>query len=201
MNKQESLKIIRNYIIKYLNNKKYKQILQWCKTPNVPYIIKNNKIVIKNKNKYNKIEKKWGNKMNGTYNKCMWSHKLGENIVKTFFERNNIKIWKPEKKNNYQPDFETNKYIIEVKTRNWTTTGTCGEKVLGVPYKYSDIPKLYNKKLKIVCVAYQEYELEHGNFKIFSKKLSDEKKKILKLWKNMGIEFVQFTSWINNGIT
>ena len=46
--------------------------------------------------------------------------------------------------------------MVEVKSRSWCTTGTAGEKVR-VPYKYADIPNLYNKPLMIVCVAYQEW--------------------------------------------
>ena len=43
-------------------------------------------------------------------------------------------------------------------------------------YKYSDIPIIYNKPLKIICIAYQEYELTHCNIKIFGD-ISDNKKK------------------------
>ena len=59
--------------------------------------------------------------------------------------------------------------IYEVKTSNWTISGTAGEKVLGTMYKYSDIPKFYKKPLKIICIAYQEYELTNCNTKIFGK--------------------------------
>ena len=46
-----------------------------------------------------------------------------------------------------------------MKTHTWCTTGTAGEKILGVPFKYSELPRLYGKPLKIICVAYQEREL------------------------------------------
>ena len=74
-------------------------------------------------------------------------------------------VKRPEKKNHYLPDWETDDAIWEVKTRNWNTPGTAGEKVLGVPYKYSDIPRLYGKPLKIVLVAYQEHEFINGHTK------------------------------------
>ena len=66
-----------------------------------------------------------------------------------------------EKIQGVHPDWETEDAIWEVKTRNWSVPGTAGEKILGVPYKYSDVPELYGKPLKIVCVAYQEWECTH----------------------------------------
>ena len=53
---------------------------------------------------------------------------------------------KPKKKDGYIPDWECDDAIYEVKTRNWTTGGSAGEKVLGVMYKYSDIPYYLLKK-------------------------------------------------------
>ena len=94
------------------------------------------------------------------------------------------------------PDWETDKYIYEVKTRNWTTSGTAGEKVLGVMYKYSEIPELYGKPLKIVCVAYQEHELTYGNTKIFGEVCSS-KKKFLDLAKSMDIEYIKFSDLVS----
>jgi hypothetical protein len=86
--------------------------------------------------------------------------------------------------------------MYEVKTRNWTTTGTAGEKVLGVMYKYSDIPDLYGKPLKIVCVAFQEYELTNGPTKIFGDELSDRKKAYLELAKTQDIEYMKFSDLV-----
>jgi len=145
-----------------------------------------------------KIEREWGNQQIGSTNNSQWTTKYGEGIVKKHFENNNIPIWKPEKINGIQPDWETHDYIIEVKTRNWTTTGTAGEKVLGVPYKYSDVPELYGKPLLIVCVAYQEWELTHiPKYKIFGSDISENKKKQLKLWRDMDIHFIAFSDLEN----
>ena len=84
-----------------------------------------------------------------------------------------------------------------MKTRSWTTSGTAGEKVFGVPYKYAEIPKLYGKPLKIVCVAYQECELMHGKTRVFGDDISTEKKEMLAFWKERNIEFVKFSDIIN----
>ena len=88
-------------------------------------------------------------------------------------------------------------YIYEVKTRNWTTSGTAGEKVLGTMYKYSDIPIIYKKPLKIVCVAYQEYELTHGTTKIFNN-VSPTKKEFLELANKLNINYIKFSDLITN---
>ena len=141
-----------------------------------------------------KLERLWGNNQIGSTNNGNWTTKYGEELVRKQFEMDKIPIWKPENKQGLQPDWETPEYIIEVKTRNWTTSGTAGEKVFGVPYKYSDVPKLYGKPLLIICVAYQEWELTHiPKYNIFGTNVSENKRKQLELWKSMDIHFVPFS--------
>ena len=168
---------------------KYNNILNWC-TKN-PYNYSD-------KNKANILENKWGNLIFKTKNKTQWSSKIGEFIVSECLLQKGIQVYKPEIINHYRPDLETNKFIYEIKTRNWTTVGTAGEKVYGVPYKYSDIPRLYSKPLRIVCVAYQEFELTNGYSNIFGDNISEEKKEMLDFWKERDIEFIPFTDIINN---
>jgi hypothetical protein len=62
----------------------------------------------------------------------------------------------------YDPDLESDEFVYEVKGRSWTTPGTAGEKILGVPLKYGELPRLYNKPLRIILVGYQEYEARNG---------------------------------------
>ena len=145
-------------------------------------------------------EKRWGNKMIGQETNGNWTTLLGENLVRDILAKKGLNPRKPVKKSHYQPDWETDNYIWEVKTRNWTTTGTAGEKVFGVPYKYSDVPILYGKQLRIVCVAYQEHELTYGNTKIFAEenKISYYKQQMLDLWKEMGIQFVKFSDLVKD---
>lgn len=145
----------------------------------------------------NRNEKIWGNMMigNDTPTNNQWTTKLGEQLVYDMLVSNGENVTRPKKISGYKPDWETDYAIWEVKTRNWTTSGTAGEKVFGVPYKYSDVPKLYNKPLKIVCVAYQEWELTYGNTKIFGE-VSSQKKEILNFWKDRQIEFVKFSDLV-----
>lgn len=176
------------------------QSINWALKPNVcPSLITTNRRYTKEERlKANKLEKEWGCSIIEQTNNNQWTTKLGEHLVKNVYLSKGIFIKRPIQKNGYRPDWETENEIIEVKTRSWTTSGTAGEKVLGVPYKYSDIPRIYNKPLKIVCVAYQEYELTYGNTQIFGTNISDEKKQMLELWKNMGIEFIPFSKLVES---
>jgi len=78
-----------------------------------------------------------------------WTNRFGEHLCEELFPG----VTKPVKKNHFQPDLETPGYIIEVKTQTFFTSGTAGEKILGTPFKYADVPALYGKPLKIVCVG------------------------------------------------
>ena len=182
-----SEKSLNDILIKHIQNI---EIINWAIIPPTPNITTTSSQKLLKK--ANIDEKNWGNNITGQ-NTCQWTTKLSEDLVRFILERNGHKVWKPKKINGFCPDWESNDFIYEVKCRNWTTSGTIGDKVYGVPYKYSDVPRLYNKPLKIICVAYQEYELTHNNNKIFSDDISLEKKNILKFWKNMHIEFIPFS--------
>uniref|UniRef100_A0A6C0F6J5 Uncharacterized protein n=1 Tax=viral metagenome TaxID=1070528 RepID=A0A6C0F6J5_9ZZZZ len=176
-------------------------ICKWCISN--PFIGKNDNNLSKKQmnEKMNKAEKNWGNLLIGRSPEnqtSQWTTILGESIVAEILSSQGHTVYRPKNINGYKPDWEIEDAIIEVKTRNWTTSGTAGEKVFGVPYKYAEIPKLYGKPLKIVCVAYQEYELTHGKTKVFGEDISTEKKEMLAFWKERNIEFVKFSDIINN---
>jgi len=140
-------------------------------------------------------EKEWGNKAINQNNNGNWTTLLGEGLVYDILTLLGENPRRPEKMNGYSPDWETDNCIYEVKTRNWCTSGTAGEKVFGTMYKYSDIPLLYQKPLKIICIAYQEYELSNGTTKIFGidDELSNRKKTFLQLARSYDIEYVKFS--------
>jgi len=145
----------------------------------------------------NKSEKAWGNSMINQKSNGNWTTLLGEGIVRDVLCKLGENPRKPVCKNGYQPDWEGDDYIYEVKTRNWTTGGTAGEKVPAVMYKYSDIPLLYGKPLRIVCVAYQEWELTHGKTRVFGD-ICERKRKFLNLAESMGITYVKFSDLANS---
>jgi hypothetical protein len=142
-------------------------------------------------------EKQWGNNLINMTNNGNWTTRVGEGIVHDILNDRNENPRRPQNLSCYNPDWETDKYIYEVKTSNWTIGGTAGEKVLGTMYKYSDVPIIYNKPLKIICIAYQEYELTHCNTKIFGD-ISENKKKFLALAKSMNIEYVKFSDFVKD---
>ena len=136
----------------------YQDIVTWATTPyynGLTYDVKKTpKLTVSEQRKIaQNNEKEWGNQIIGQKDNGNWTTLLGEGIVFETLKKLGENPRKPKTKNGYSPDWETDNYIYEVKTRNWTTSGTAGEKVLGVMYKYSDIPELYGKPLKIVCVA------------------------------------------------
>jgi len=172
----------------------YDEMVAWARGPNIsPSLIAEGRWSRQERDEANQTEQIWGNWIIGDTDNGQWTTRLGENLVKCAYEKKGKKVWRPKCINRYRPDWETEDEIIEVKTRNWTTSGTAGEKVLGVPFKYSDVPRLYGKPLRIVCVAYQEWELAYGSTRVFGDDISEEKKMMLKLWKGLGIEFVRFT--------
>ena len=140
-------------------------------------------------------EEKWGlSMMNGKGGKN-WSGFLCENLVKETLQRRGHTVIRPRQLGGHAPDIETADCVYEVKGQRYFMSGTASEKVLGVPYKYSDIPELYGKPLKIVCVAYQEWISTYGKDgqRVFGDVGSSNRLAQLDLWKNQGIEFVKFS--------
>lgn len=97
----------------------------------------------------------------------------------------------------YDPDLESDEFVWEVKGRGWTTPGTAGEKILGTPLKYSELPELYGKPLKIVLVGYQEYEARNhfacGDLVSDAGGRTRQLSEILDFYKSKHIEYVAFT--------
>ena len=146
-------------------------------------------------NKQNE-EKEWGNNMIGQKNNGQWTTLLGEGLVRDVLQLRGENPRKPLRKGGFQPDWETDEYIYEVKTSNWWVDGTAGEKVYGTFIKYQDIPELYGKPLKIVCVANQEYELTYGKTKYFGENITKKTQDVLDLAKSWNIEYVKFSDLV-----
>ena len=141
-------------------------------------------------------EKKWGNKMIGQQNNGQWTTKLGEDLVRDILQLRGENPRKPARKGGFEPDWETDNYIYEVKTSNWWVGGTAGEKVYGTFIKYQDIPKLYGKPLRIVCVANQEEELTNGKTKYFGENITKKTQEVLDLARSWNIEYVKLSDLV-----
>lgn len=162
-----------------------------------PSVVKKQGITIgQQKKELQDKEKIWGNRMNGQCNNGQWSTKLGETLVFDILTLLGEHPTKVTKKEGYEPDWETDEFIYEVKTSNWWVDGTAGEKVLGTWIKYQDIPELYGKPLRIVCIANQEYELTEGKTNYFGDNISPKTKECLDLAKSWGIEYMKFSDLI-----
>jgi hypothetical protein len=182
-----------------LNNK---QIIQWC----FKGITENTLAHTSSQNLLSEAKKQediWGNTVMGTEGNGQWTTKLCENLVQEALEmlgRKNVKhammMQSSIREKSYSPDLECDEYVYEVKGRNWTTSGTAGEKILGVPLKYGEVPRLYHKPLQIILVGYQEYEARKafafGDL-LNSAEQTPELRDSLAFYKEHNIEYVGFT--------
>lgn len=160
-------------------------------------IVKNPDITIaQQKKEAQEKEKKWGNDMIGQTNNGQWTTLLGEKLVFDVLQARGENPRKVVRIDGFEPDWETDDYIYEVKTSNWWVSGTAGEKVYGTFIKYQNIPRLYGKPLKIVCVAYQEYELTNGKTKYFGENITKKTQLILDIAKSWDIEYIRFSDLI-----
>jgi hypothetical protein len=141
-------------------------------------------------------EKKWGNEMIGQVNNGQWTTLLGENLVRHVLQLREENPRKPQPKGGFNPDWETDEYIYEVKTSNWWVDGTAGEKVLGTWIKYQNIPELYGKPLRIICVANQEEELNNGKTIYFGPNVTKKTQEVLDLARSWNIEYVKFSDLV-----
>lgn len=184
------------------NNNQYQDIIEWATTPyqngltykNIDLVSIDNLSTKELRRNAQQNEKKWGNKIINAEQNNNWTTRVGEGIVHDVL----LKLGKHPKRAKkidgccYNPDWETEHAIWEVKSRTWTTSGTAGEKVFGTMYKYSDLPRIYGKPLYIICVAYQEWELSNSKTKIFGK-ISEEKRQFLNLAKSLNIHYIKFS--------
>ena len=178
------------------------EVIRWCYEPVTKLSLRDTQSEKKLKDSKS-IEKEWGNGVMNTVDGKQWTTTLCQNLVLEALiklGRNNVKKTKPCKSsvNNkkYEPDLECDEYVYEVKGRSWCTPGTAGEKILGVPLKYGELPSLYHKPLRIILVGYQEYEARNGygfgdllDKNVQTKELHDS----LKYFKDHKIEYIGFT--------
>ena len=146
-------------------------------------------------------EKTWGTSTIG-YKTGQWTTELGENILNdilTIHGKNPRKIKAHQRASNNKrldPDREADDGLYECKARNYKTTGTAGEKILGCPIKYCEVPRLYEKPLYIVCLGFQEVEAAR-DFQLFEPR-SAELSMQLAFWKDtFKISFVKATDMLD----
>ena len=119
-----------------------------------------------------------------------WTNKMGEHLCEEILMLQGKTVSKPANKNHYQPDSEVEDGIWEAKIQTFYTSGTAGEKILGVPFKYAEIPVLYAKPLKILCMAGAERVCREQYGNLEGVKCSDIKREFIEFYKSKGIEYV-----------
>ena len=119
---------------------------------------------------------------------------FGEILVREYFIlMGEFKTDKPEKLGGHDLDLETLKEMIEVKTGSYFTTGTAGEKIFGVPYKYRKVPRLHNKPLLIILLGGDKKDSD------LVCETDDPENEIHKeFWKSQNITFTCFKKLLNN---
>jgi hypothetical protein len=129
-----------------------------------------------------------------------WTNQFGEIIAQELLSLyENTWANTPDIKEKLKPDLETTSFIVEVKTQTYYTPGTAGEKVLGTPFKYANVPNLYGKPLIILCIGGIDKlcRIQYGNLNNLqeyedmpvSKKIDETQEKMLDFYKNFNITF------------
>jgi len=174
-----------------------KEVVQWLygDTSFLSPIVKKNKT--NDTKQYKVLEDIWGRSMVKLRRPDLkldkqWTTKFGEHLCEEIYLLLGKECSKPVKKNHFQPDQEVVDQIVEVKTETYYTTGTAGEKILGCPFKYAEVPFLYGKPLTILCLGGAEKACreEYGNL---GPQTSPQKKKFLEFFKENQIEYVGAT--------
>ena len=173
-----------------------KERIEWAITKPQQIKKKEGTTIAQQKKEFQENEKKWGNDMIQQTNNGQWTTLLGEQLVFDVLQLRGENPRKVVRKDGFEPDWETDEYMYEVKTSNWWIDGTAGEKVYGTWIKYQNIPELYEKPLRIVCVANQETELTYGKTKYFGENVTKKTKQILDLASEWNIEYIKFSELV-----
>ena len=165
----------------------------------LPEIEKKNKA--KDTQKYKVLEDEWGQNMLEKRRPDLkkhgqWTTKLGEHLTEELLILMGKTPTNPRKINGYAPDTEVEDAIWEAKAQTFNTTGTAGEKILGVPFKYADVPELYGKPLKILCIGCAEKVCREHYGNLDGDKSTEKKRRFIEFYKQNGIEWVGATELI-----
>jgi hypothetical protein len=122
-----------------------------------------------------------------------WTNKFGEHICEELFILRGKPPIKPSVREHYQPDLEVDDAVLEAKAQTYFTSGTAGEKILGCPFKYAEVPALYGKPLQIVCMGGAERASREQYGNLAGPKCSPQKQKMLDCFAAASITFIGAT--------
>jgi hypothetical protein len=179
-------------------------VINWCFEPATTesLLTTSNSTLLKNANN---DEKAWARSVIGGAG-SQWTTLLCQELVREALVEmgcKNVSNAKPAQASitgkRYHPDLECDDFVYEVKGRSWSTSGTAGEKILGVPLKYGEVPALYKKPLQIVLVGYQEHEARKGfafGDLLNSGSQTSSLRETLHFFKERNIEYIGFTDML-----
>ena len=171
-----------------------------CKNADKYKLLKNNSVIQRLHGDHSYLmnhtyndEADWGNRLLISYypnrSRQLWSHVIGEELCKEIYMLRGDTVSPSSRRCRYLPDLETEKEVIEVKTQSYYHTGSMSEKILGVSFKYIDVPIIYNKPLYIICVGGAE-KICREKYGILGVKMTSERKKeLLDFYKERGIYY------------
>jgi len=158
----------------------------------LPSIVGENKT--RDGRQYKELEDQWGRvvmkrrRPDLTLDK-QWTNKFGEHLCEELYRLQGKAVTKPAKKAHYQPDAEVEDAIVEAKAGTYHTGGTAGEKILGCPFKYAEIPDLYGKPLTILCLGGAEKLCREQYGNLPGAKCSPQKRRFLAFFRQNQIQF------------
>jgi hypothetical protein len=177
---------------------RHREVIMWLfgDLSFLPPIEKKNKT--SDEAKYKVLEDMWGQAILKTRRPDLkldkqWTNKFGEHLCEEIYVLLGKDVSKPVKKEHYQPDSEVDDAIIEAKAGTFYTRGTAGEKILGCPLKYAEIPDLYSKPLKILCMGGAEKVCREQYGNLAGAKCSIQKKRFIDCFEENRIYFIGAT--------
>lgn len=125
-----------------------------------------------------------------------WTGPFGESLVRDLLMDRGRSVRRPHRVPRVRVDWETEEAMIEVKTGAYFSQGSAHEKLLGVPFKYIDVPQRYGKPLWIVCAGQAERlsRTVYGN--LDGPRTSEAKRALLDTFDTYGIRFVAASSFL-----
>jgi hypothetical protein len=172
-----------------------KEVIQWLfgDLSFLPEIEKKNKRL--DESEYKALEDNWGQAVMKIRRADLkldkqWTNKFGEHICEEIYTLHGKVVTKPVKQKRYQPDSKVDDAILEAKAQTFYTSGTAGEKIMGVPVKYAEIPKLYGKPVKILCMGGAEKVCRENYGILPGAMCSPEKQEFLEFFRSRKFEFI-----------
>jgi hypothetical protein len=185
---------------------KQREVIQWLfgDLSFLPPIEKKNKTT--DTKKYKVLEDTWGRaimkiRRPDLEKSKQWTNKFGEHICEELYTLLGKQVSKPIKMKKNCPDSEIDTAILEAKAETFYTEGTASEKILGVPFKYADVPALYSKPLIIVCIGGAEKACREQYGNLAGTTCSPQKQRFLDFFKENKIEYMGATDILRSLLT